>query len=61
MTIQAMLSEMLSAQGFGAMARDVQTETEAPRLQRYARVVLKNATPEQRRQIAPRFALLRLV
>jgi hypothetical protein len=58
MTIQAMLSEMLSAQGFGAMARDVQTETEAPRLQRYARVV---ATPEQRRQIAPRFALLRLV
>lgn len=59
--IAKMLHEFLSAFGFVAMARDVLTETEWPRLQQYARIVLKNAPEASKIAMKSRFSTLRLV
>lgn len=40
------LSALLGALGFDAMARDVRTETDPKRLDRYARIARKQAPPE---------------
>jgi hypothetical protein len=60
-TVQQMLGEFLGAMGFEAMAHDVQSETDRARLQRYARVVLKQLPADRKRAVHSRFALLGLV
>ena len=56
--ITSMLSELLSALGFGAMAEDVKSETDAERIRRYARVVAKHANDQR---ITTRLQLLNLM
>lgn len=59
--VAQMLQEFLASLGFDAMARDVAGETDWSRLQRYARIVLKQSPQEQQVAIKSRFAALRLV
>lgn len=59
--VRPALRAMLETLGFTAMARDVATETDWARLQRYARIILKQWPQEQRQAIRARFAVLRLV
>ena len=61
MTIQQMLSELLSAFGFEQMSKDVLTEQDQHTLQKYARVVLRQVPEQDKRAVYSRFALLRLV
>ena len=60
-SIATALSDLLAALGFDAMARECATETEHSRLQRYARVILKQSAPEHRQALHSRFVMLRLV
>lgn len=59
-SIQEALSQMLAALGFGAMSRDVKTETDKARLSKYARIILKNSPEAQKHEIATRFYTLNL-
>jgi len=60
-TVQDMLSEWLAGAGFKAMADDVLAETDPARLRLYARLVLKNCVPADKRQhVYSRFVMLRL-
>lgn len=60
-TIQQMLSEFLAGAGFATMAREVLSEQEPARLRHYARIVLKNCVPADKRQaVYSRFVMLRL-
>lgn len=60
MTIQNAMSELLSAQGFTTMARDVLNETDKSRLAKYAKVVIKNAPREMQATLANKFRLVGL-
>lgn len=59
-TIPEALSELLASLGFDAMARDVLTD-DRKRWNIYARVILKNASAEKRRELHSRFAALNLI
>ena len=59
-SIPEALSELLSALGFDAMARDVLTD-DRKRWNIYAKIILKNASAEKRRELHPRFAALNLI
>lgn len=48
-TIQDAMSELLSALGFDAMAREVKTEQELDRLRTYARIIVKNTGDADKR------------
>ena len=60
-TIQDMLHELLDSLGFDAMARDVLTETDKPRLQRYARIIVRNSKPEFQYALSLRFKRINLL
>ena len=59
--LRPMLREFLDALGFEKMAKEVQAETEWPRFQQYARIIVKQTgDPSARIKIANRFRLLGL-
>lgn len=55
------LSELLSAEGFETMSREVLEEYDPERLRRYARIVTKNAPQKFRPRIARRLQSLGMV
>lgn len=57
-TVNDALSELLDAEGFAAMARDVRTEQDPRRLDHYARIIYKNAPAAIREEVGPRLRSL---
>lgn len=60
-TLQDGLSELLAAQGFATMAREVRDETDHARLCKYARIIVRNAPELFKRALVLRFKMLRLM
>ena len=54
------LSELLLALGFKQMAQDVLTETDAERIRRYVKVIIKTSPEAQRWALIKNFRLLNL-
>lgn len=59
--IRTTLSELLVAEGFTAMSRDVLEEYEPKMIQRYARIVVKNAPASKRPLITQLLQKLKLL
>lgn len=57
-TTQEAFAELLSAEGFSRMAQDVRNEKRPHYLERYARIIAKNAPDDMRDAVESRLARL---
>lgn len=58
---QDALSALLKALGFEQMAADVTTEEDDERIQRYARVIVKNTPVPHRQDVRDKLTILRVL